>query len=233
MKIAITRTESDDKQQNYIKWLKGNDDIEVTVLSSNRNTAKDIEGFDALVLSGGVDIHPEFYGGPLSYEKSPSTGWNKERDVFEQSIFANAIEKNIPVLGICRGLQLINVALKGTLVQNLGDDLNTIHEGGPDKSHPVNITKGSLLYEITGSEKAEINSAHHQAIDKLGEGLVINAKSDEGVIEGIEWKNAEGKPFLLAVQWHPERMAKFKLENSGAAKLLRERFINEIKKHSR
>jgi putative glutamine amidotransferase len=230
MKIALTHTESDDKQQNYVKWLKGDKDIEVIVLSGDKNNADDIINCDALVLSGGIDIHPEVYGGALQYPKSPRKGWKKERDLFEKSLFASALDHSIPVLGICRGLQLINVALNGTLVQNLGDELNKIHEGSPDKSHAVRIEKDTILRDIVGTEKSEINSAHHQAIDKLGEGLVINARSDDGVTEGVEWKDPSGKPFLLAVQWHPERMSRFHLENSPVSEVLREKFLEEIKK---
>lgn len=230
MKIALTRTESDDKQQNYVKWLMGDENNEVIIFSADKNNADDIANCDALVLSGGVDIHPEFYGGSLQYPNSPKKGWKKERDQFEKSLFKSALEHSIPVLGICRGLQLINVALNGTLVQNLGDDLNKTHEGSPDKSHSIRIEKDTILHEIVGTEKSEINSAHHQAIDKLGEGLVINARSVEGVIEGVEWKDAYIKPFLLAVQWHPERMSGFHLENSPVSKEIRERFFKEIKK---
>jgi len=230
MKIALTLTESDDKHHNYVKWLMNDEDIEVITFSVNKKNADDIANCDALVLSGGIDIHPEFYGGSLEYPKRPKKGWKKERDLFEKSLFASALEHSKPILGICRGLQLINISLNGTLVQNLGDELNKIHEGSPDKSHQVQIKKDTILHAIVGTEKTEINSAHHQAIDKLGKGLVINARSFDGVTEGVEWKDPPGKPFLLAVQWHPERMFEFHLENSPVAKAIRERFIEEIKK---
>jgi len=230
MKIALTRTESDDKHPNYVKWLIDNEDIEVITLSAGKNNAEDIATCDALVLSGGIDIHPAFYGGSMQYPHKPKNGWKKERDLFEKALFASAIDHSIPILGICRGLQLINIALSGTLVQNLGDELNKIHEGSPDKSHLVEIKKDSILHAIVGTEKTEINSAHHQAIDKLGEGLVVNARSIDGVVEGAEWKDPSGKPFLLAIQWHPERMFRFQLENSPPAKAVRARFIEEIEK---
>ncbi len=177
MKIALTRTESDDKHPNYVKWLMDNEDIGVVTFSVGKNNADDIKTCDALVLSGGIDIHPEFYGGSLQYPRRPKNGWKKERDQFEKNLFASALHHSIPILGICRGLQLINIALNGTLVQNLGDELNEIHEGSPDKSHLVRIKKDSILHAIVGTEETEINSAHHQAIDKLGKGLVINARS--------------------------------------------------------
>jgi putative glutamine amidotransferase len=230
MKIGLTRTESDDKQPNYVKWLMDNADIDVITFSVDKNNAAELATCDALVLSGGIDIHPEFYGGSLQYPRKPKKGWKKERDVFEKSLFASALDHSIPVLGICRGLQLINVALKGTLVQDLGDELNKIHEGSPDKSHLVEIKEDTILHAIVGTENTEINSAHHQAIDKLGTGLVINARSVDGVVEGVEWDDPSGKPFLLGIQWHPERMFRFQLENSPPAKAVRARFIEEIEK---
>jgi putative glutamine amidotransferase len=230
MKIALTRTESDDKHPNYVKWLMNNEDIEVITFSVDKNNTDDIATCDALVLSGGVDIHPVFYGGSLQYPHKPKNGWKKERDLFEKNLFTSALDHSIPVLGICRGLQLINIALDGTLVQDLGDELNKIHEGSPDKSHLAQIKKDTILHAIVGTEKTEINSAHHQAIDKLGKGLVINARSIDGVVEGVEWKDPSGKSFLLAIQWHPERMFRFQLENSPAAKAIRDRFMEEIKK---
>ena len=229
MKIGLTRTENPVKHQFYVDWLKANEDMEIVTLSANYDNGHEINVCDALVLSGGTDIDPVFYGGALHYPKAPEH-WNRDRDVFELSLLQSALNQSKPVLGICRGMQLINVAFHGTLVQNLGVELNKIHEGNPDKTHSVNIQKGSFLYEISGVEKAEVNSAHHQSVDRPGEELVITAHSEEGVAEAVEWKDPWKKPFLLAVQWHPERMFKFQLENSSLSKMIRERFISEIKK---
>jgi putative glutamine amidotransferase len=229
MKIGLTKTENPEKHQYYIDWLKGNENIEIVTLSANDDNGDKINVCDALVLSGGTDIDPVFYNGPLHYPKAPEQ-WNRDRDVFELSLLQSAINQSKPVLGICRGMQLINVAFHGTLVQNLGVELNKIHEGNPDKLHNVNIEDGSLLHEIAGAKKTEVNSAHHQAIDRPGEELAITARSDEGVAEAVEWKDATGKPFLLAIQWHPERMFKFQLEDTPLSKSIRERFISEIKK---
>ena len=102
-------------------------------------------------------------------------------------------------------MQLINIALKGTLVQDLGDESgNCTHVGSPDKRHPVLIDRDSQLYKITRQTEGEINSAHHQAIDKLGEGLRRNCATSNGIIEGIEWSDSNRKPFLLGIQWHAE-----------------------------
>jgi putative glutamine amidotransferase len=142
----------------------------------------------------------------------------------------------LPVLGVCRGLQLINVSCKGTLVQDLGPQGDEVHENtsGADKLHPVAIVGDSLLAAIAGGEKGMANSAHHQAIDRLGEGLKINCRAGddpgEGTIEGIEWADPAGKPFLLAVQWHPERMFVNALPHPGLYRAIRDRFIEEVKK---
>ena len=228
MKIALTYTGNPAKQQYYVDWLKANEDIDIVNLSADDNNLDEINNCDALVLSGGIDIHPKFYGGNANYAGAPEK-FNEKRDEFEINAFQSAQQNNIPVLGICRGMQLINVIHKGTLIQDLGDEsLNQIHKGNPDKYHPVSIGEETLLHDITGETKGEINSAHHQAIDKAGEGLLINCKAPDGTIEGIEWKEKTRKPFMLAIQWHPERM--FQLPDAPLSKTLRKQFIEEIKK---
>ncbi|MEP6595862.1 MAG: gamma-glutamyl-gamma-aminobutyrate hydrolase family protein [Ginsengibacter sp.] len=228
MKIAITRTEKDDKLQYYIDWLKANEDIDTITLSAVENNLDELNKCDALVLTGGIDIHPKFYGGNTIYTGAPEK-FNEKRDEFEITTFHSAQKNNLPILGICRGMQLINVIQTGTLIQDHDDEnLHEIHKGNPDKYHHVNIEEGSLLHEIIGFTKGEINSAHHQAIDLAGKDLLINCKADDGTIEGVEWKDKTGKPFMLAVQWHPERM--FKQMDSPFSKKLRGKFILEVEK---
>lgn len=227
MKIALTHTEDPQKHQFYINWLRGNEDIEIISVDKDDDEPAD---YDALVLSGGVDIHPELYNSVTDYPHAPQSGWKKDRDAFEKSILKSALEKSRPVLGICRGLQLVNVVLNGTLIRDLGNELNKVHKGNPDKLHEVSIEPGTMLHEIAGTLKIATNSAHHQAIDRLGDGLKISARSADGTVEAIEWKDAGDKPFLLAVQWHPERMFAFNLQNSPASIGIRERFIEAIKK---
>jgi len=226
MKIALTHTGNPEKHQFYIEWLKTSDDIEIIPVSADANNLDEISHCDALVLSGGVDIHPKFYG---SDKINNTIQYKEKRDEFEMAAFRFAQENNLPVLGVCRGMQLINVIHKGTM-QDLGNTLDKVHKGEPDKSHIVNIEKDTILYDIAGKEKSEINSAHHQALDKMGEGLIVSAISNEGIIEAIERKDKTNKPFLLAVQWHPERMFRFQLENTPLSKNIKERFIEEIKK---
>jgi putative glutamine amidotransferase len=238
VKIGLTYTGSDEKHRNYEKWLRGDEvmgdtpeEIEIIRLSAGDKNFNEIKSCDALVLSGGVDIHPSLYGGLSDYQHSPSS-WEIDRDVFEMSLFEYALEHSLPVLGVCRGLQLINVCCKGTLIQDLGEQPNETHKNSAekDKLHPVELEKGSLLFEIAGKQRGEANSAHHQAIEKLGEGLKSNCRADDGTIEGIEWKDNTRKPFMMAVQWHPERMFTDQLPDSFLYRKIRDRFIKEIRK---
>ena len=231
MKIGLTYTSTEWKHQNYIRWLVGNNaDIEVVRLSASNNNRGELTSCDGLVLSGGIDIHPSFYGGPEKYAKAPAKGWEKRRDEFELSVLKLAQEKALPVLGVCRGLQLINVSLGGTLVQDLGAVGDETHENdkGKDKQHPVRILPGTLLREVTGEDTGIANSAHHQAVGLTAGPLRVNCRAEDGTIEGIEWADPEGKPFLLAVQWHPERMFTGGMSDAFLYAAVRDRFIQAI-----
>ncbi|MES1216172.1 MAG: gamma-glutamyl-gamma-aminobutyrate hydrolase family protein [Bacteroidota bacterium] len=229
MKIGLTYTGYEHKHQNYFNWLKGDDDIEIITLSIEEDNAARIKECDGLVLSGGIDIHSDLYNGPHDYPHKPEEGWNTERDLFEKGLYEYALKNSLPILGVCRGLQLVNVLQGGTLKQDLGD-LNDSHKAVQelDKEHVIDVYNNTLLSEIVTVKSGKVNSAHHQVIDKLGEDLMINCLSDDGAIEGTEWKDKKGKPFMLCVQWHPERMYKFQLADSPLSKNIRNRFIVEI-----
>jgi putative glutamine amidotransferase len=233
MKIALTYTGTEEKNQNYIKWLRGEEkDITIVVMSVNENNLIELDNCDALVLSGGRDIHPKFYKSEITrYPNSPDD-FDEKRDSFEKNAFLLAQQRKLPVLGICRGMQLVNSILGGNLKQDLGENLNKIHKAdqGIDKIHQINVTEHTLMNEIAGVNKGIVNSAHHQAIDKPAEGLRVNCLSDDNTIEGLEWTDATNKPFLLCVQWHPERMFKSLLENSPLSQNIRKRFIEEVLK---
>lgn len=236
MKIGLTFTGSDEKHQNYINWLKDDREIEIVTLSEEKNNTELLKECNALILSGGADIYPSYYGSNnLDYPYKPKK-FNEQRDRFEIAAFQLMQEQNKPVLGVCRGLQLINCIYEGTLQQDIGNELNKIHKAETvnkiqkDKAHGVDIETGTLLHEILKADRMVVNSAHHQSIQQLGKGLRVNCRSDDGLIEGFEREDPNGTPFLLAVQWHPERMYKFNLEESPVSRTIRDRFIEEIKK---
>jgi putative glutamine amidotransferase len=218
------------KHANYVRWLKeGGPDVEVVRLEAGFG-GEGMAGCDAVVLSGGVDIAPEFYEGTIGYAHAPIGGWQRERDLYEMAVVGNALERGLPVLGVCRGLQLINVVLGGGLVQDLGVG-DAVHEAsaGVDKLHGVSVESGTLLREVAGMDGGLVNSAHHQAVGRLGKGLRVSCRAEDGTIEGIEWLEPAGKAFLLAVQWHPERMFVNRVGDAGFHAAVRDRFIREVK----
>ena len=247
MKIGLTYTGTDPKHENYVRWLKAEDPgIEVLRLEAG-GAADAMAGLDGLVLSGGVDIAPTFYGGAGQYVKAPANGWQPVRDGFELSVLEEAWKRRLPVLGVCRGLQLINVGRQGTLVQDLGREGDAVHENvtGVDKEHRVRVEAGTLLGEVVGvtagagalgaddARRRLVNSAHHQAVGRLGTDLRVNCRAEDGTIEGLEWSDPAGKPFLLAVQWHPERMFVNGVGDRALYEAVRDRFIAEIKKNKK
>ena len=176
---------------------------------------KDVKGLlsrlDGLVLTGGRDLDPSIYG-PLrdarmeGEKKHPASLVEPERAHFDIMLAKGAIEQGLPILAICYGAQLINVALGGTLIQHIPDEISAhlAHQKKRgDAFHSVKLKPQSRLAEIIGRVEIEVNSNHHQAVRRLGKGLKISAKAPDGVIEGLE---GEGKNFCIAVQWHPERL---------------------------
>ena len=163
-----------------------------------------LDRLDGLIITGGAfDVSPEYYGEATT---SDTVVTKKRRTQFEFAITKGAIERKIPVLGICGGEQLLNVVLGGTLIQHIPDSIpNALeHEQKNPRTEPgheVAITPGTLLHRIVGSDVMEVNSAHHQAVAKPAPGCVVDAVAPDGVIEGIEFP---AHPFCLGVQWHPE-----------------------------
>lgn len=230
IRIGVTYTGTDEKHSNYEHWLKGKDNVAITVLSPTHNGVEQIQHFDGIVLSGGIDMHPKFYNNNnTNYPNAPHE-FHEKRDAFEIAVYEAGRQYKLPVLGVCRGMQLVNCVHGGNMVQDIGSTGNAIHRYEQnDKAHGINIIPGSLLAEITGLSRSVVNSAHHQSVDRLGAGLVANCMSDDGIVEGLEWADKTNQPFFIGVQWHPERMYKLNLSGSPVTKNIRDRFIEAIK----
>jgi putative glutamine amidotransferase len=175
---------------------------------------------DGILLGGGRDIDPRLYG------QEPTELLNvtePRRDAFELELVEKALDRGLPILGMCRGIQILNVALGGTLVQDLAlkpewadhpsdrgwkawkeVEASALDEGEPVPAHPrhlIAVEPGSRLHEALGVDEIEVNSFHHQAIDELADGLTVVARSPDGVVEAVE---LEGHPYVLAMQWEQQ-----------------------------
>jgi len=228
--ITIGITQSDSRFHHYEPWVKGNDDIQVITLSYQTKNLEDLEKCDGIILSGGVDSHPRFYNNTrLDYPLADK--FNEVRDEFELKVFEYARQNKVPVLAICRGMQLVNIALGGDLIQDLEEAGKKNHRrmNDVDGEHEIFVDKLSMMYSITGLEKGIVNSAHHQALGKISDELKVTAVSEDDVAEAMEYKKPANHPFLLCVQWHPER-----LENNSTTtaftKNIREAFLEAVKK---
>ncbi len=234
IKIGVTYTGSDEKHNNYVHWLSANQLVDITRLSTNDNNLDAVKQMDGIVLSGGLDIHPKYYRNNVTDYPNAPPAFDEKRDAFEMGVFKFSQQKRIPLLGVCRGMQLVNCIMGGTLIQDIGPIGNAIHKFDQhDKAHGINIMPGTLLSELTAIDRSVTNSAHHQCIDQLGKGLAINCTSDDGIIEGVEWNDPKNNAFFIGVQWHPERLFKLHLPESPLTKNLRDRFIKEVEKSTK
>jgi len=159
---------------------------------------------DGLLLVGGRDYDPALYG---RARHEAASLLSPRRMAFDLALARRALGDGLPTLGVCGGAQLVNVALGGTLVQDIPDEVGTELEhralGGSSPFHTVEVAAGSRLAGIVGEGTLEVNSSHHQAVEEAGSGLRVVARAPDGVIEAVE---GVGRAFVLGVQWHPERM---------------------------
>jgi putative glutamine amidotransferase len=227
LKIVVTAT-SKPKLEYYFSWLKRFEpNLECVVLSHESHNLHKLDTADGLVLTGGGDIDPVLLGIPDP--EGLSTGIDRARDDFELHVVPLALAKGLPILGVCRGLQVVNFALGGTLIMDLPAAGFNNHANTNDYqlAHPVTVKQDTLLASLTGRSTLQVNTSHHQAVDKLGKGLMASATSPDGVIEAAEWENKAGKPFCCLVQWHPERMAD--APDNLASRALAEGFLRAVR----
>jgi putative glutamine amidotransferase len=193
---------------NYAAWLgRLIEDREIIDLYElpEKELPSQVKQLSGILLSGGSDIDPCLYGRPE--DTGLCRNIDAKRDSLEIKLIRLAYASRIPVLGICRGLQILNVVKKGALWADIPILVKTsvIHQNEKDVFHPVTITPGSVLYSVAKLTRGLVNSSHHQAVSRLAEGFNISAISPDGLTEAIE-ADRNVHPFCLAVQWHPERM---------------------------
>ena len=194
-------------------------------ISPNRQIPLDT--LDGLLVGGGDDISWSLYMPQEQWpELRPAVRIDLERDHVERDLINAAIARHLPVLGICRGAQMINVAHGGTL----HTDIYSVHDGVPAMHTPqprkrIQIEAGSRLHELLGTMTCRVNALHHQSVDQLGQGLRVAARDENGIIQAIE---APGEPFLLGVQWHPD----FLVFDRGQMRLF-ERLVGAARNHTK
>jgi len=159
-----------------------------------------LDSADGLMLMGGTDVNPARYGASARPETDTP---DDERDEIELKLISEALERDLPIFAICRGLQILNVHHGGSLIQHLSSPTHSSHsENKAEPAHIVRFEPGTLLRSVAGAESWNVNSRHHQAVDRVGSGLRVSARGeDDGIIEGLERAD---RRFVLAVQWHPE-----------------------------
>ncbi len=260
LKVALTKS-----SPNYVHWINKGDSTIVAVDLFNLKPADalvQLHDCAGLILTGGGDIDPALYQNAGNKEQCKDI--DRDRDILEWAVINEALSNKMPILGICRGEQMLNVAMGGSLISDIpsyikiknlekrgtidgsmtGMEQAIIPDLGPVKKdssnvihqcddylhcyHTVWLERSSLLRSIIGADTGFVTTNHHQAVLNIGKGLKINARSGDGLTEGIEWNDATGRSFMVGVQWHPERMD---TSNAFSGKLL-QRFIAEVQKHA-
>ena len=203
--IAMPRMSTDPElttaQSKYVESLaRAGAEVHWVALSDPDAAVAEALTCDGLLLPGGGDIDPKFYG----QERIPACGEpNVLRDTAEPLLLRAFLAADKPVLAICRGIQLMNVALGGDLYQDIKPFEHVPHNDHWGKIHTITVRRDTLLSRILGQDTVLVNSQHHQAVDKVAPGLVLSALSEDGIVEGIEKPDAK---FCLGVQWHPESL---------------------------
>jgi len=203
--IGVTDCSKFDLYNNWI--LNYHPAVQTVRLSWKDNSFSRIEDCHGIVLTGGEDVHPRFYKRPEWIQYCYDDDVDEDRDLLEWKVLEYSQRNKLPVLGICRGLQITNVFFGGTLIPDIPAWGKFNHSKLPDNTdryHTVKVDPSSALFQLVQEKEGLINSNHHQSVEKVGNGLVVSAMSEDGVVEAME--RLRPGPFLSLVQWHPERM---------------------------
>ena len=207
--IGFSRASGEAKYQLYINWLKSVDPSFEYINFYGMDIPDALAELDrcsGLVLTGGIDVHPSYYS---KAEEENRCELDRSRDILEFAIIEKALALKLPILAICRGEQILNVSQSGDLIVNIPEDhgKSVIHCFDTDQlaSHSIAIDPTSIIYNLIRASSFDIVSVHHQAVKTLAACFRATAFADDGIIEAFEWKEPEGKSYLNAVQWHPEK----------------------------
>jgi len=219
LNCSLRRSETDGVKQSFILEYyydfvsaAGGLPVLLPPLANPEDIRAAVELANALVLVGGDDINPARYEQERHEKTQPL---DARREEFDFLLAREALSRELPILAICGGCQLVNVALGGTLHQHLPDVYGAsiahsrsdeMRREGRESIHEARIEKGTLLREILGVESLQVNSSHHQSVDRAADGLRVSARAADGVVEALEWADYRERAFMLAVQWHPERL---------------------------
>ncbi len=227
--IAISKASGSPSSEQYKKWI--NDIYPEAIVYDLYTLDKDsvniiLDKCDGLVLSGGPDVFPGRYG---EIQDTALCSVDLKRDTLEFLAIRKTLKRKVPILAICRGEQIFNVAMGGTLIRDIPLILNShIHQdtNNMNTEHLIYVLQNSFLHKISGITNGIVNTNHHQSVEYISKKLKISAVADDGVIEAIEWRKPKGKSYLLAVQWHPERLEKGNPMTDSIGKA----FVREVKK---
>jgi putative glutamine amidotransferase len=236
MRIAVSVAEKEKArgvESPYFQALlaagaEGNDIELVSASDAPRVRAED---YDGILFAGGEDVDPAFYGEAKQHE---SVQDHRPRDEFEFSLLEGALAFRAPILGICRGVQMINVGFGGTLYQDMMEDAQAplphqqtnLGKSRQEPTHTVLVTDSESSLGAIVQGACRVNSLHHQAVKRLGRGLKVTARSEDGFVEAVE--SAGEYPFLMAVQWHPEEM----VSNSAEQREIFVRFVEKCRERA-
>lgn len=234
VRIALSKGAPVNSYANYYNWIRSLDSTAICMdlYDMPMDSALILfSGCSGLILTGGTDINPDLYEDTLNACRSIDI--DDYQDSLEVRLIDSALAWGMPILGICRGHQMLNVALGGSLIKDIPTEYDTTVSHRCQNYltcfHPVDIEPGSLLNEISGLLTGNVNSNHHQGVKTLAPPLKISSHSPDNLPESVEWENPTGKSFLLGVQWHPERLGN---ENPLSGNI-GERFLEECRSHSK